>query len=153
MTETRLFDTSEEISKAVGETIGPGDWLRIDQNRIDAFAIATDDHQWIHVDSDRAAGSSYGGTIAHGYLTQSLIPAFALGLYKIRFGISRVNYGSNRVRFPAPVRSGSRVRASATFTDCRSVEAGVLLTVEYVLEVEGNEKPACIAECVTLVVI
>ena len=98
----------DEICAAVGETLGPGDWLTIDQYRIDAFADATGDHQWIHVDPERAAAGPYGATIAHGYLMQSLIPLLAAGLYTIQTGSARINYGSNTIRFPTPVIAGSR---------------------------------------------
>ena len=104
----RVFSSVDEICAAVGETLGPGDWLTIDQYRIDAFADATGDHQWIHVDPERAAAGPYGATIAHGYLMQSLIPLLAAGLYTIQTGSARINHGSNTIRFPTPVIAGSR---------------------------------------------
>jgi acyl dehydratase len=104
----RVFSSVDEICAAVGETLGPGDWLTIDQYRIDAFADATGDHQWIHVDPERAATGPYGATIAHGYLMQSLIPLLAAGLYTIQTGSARINYGSNTIRFPTQVIAGSR---------------------------------------------
>ena len=119
-----MFSSVDEICAAVGETLGPGDWLTIDQYRIDAFADATGDHQWIHVDPERAATGPYGATIAHGYLMQSLIPLLAAGLYRIQTGSARINYGSNTIRFPTPVIAGSRVRATASIRECRSAQAG-----------------------------
>ena len=97
-----MFSSVDEICAAVGETLGPGDWLTIDQYRIDAFADATGDHQWIHVDPERAATGPYGATIAHGYLMQSLIPLLAAGLYRIQTGSARINYGSNKMSHVTP---------------------------------------------------
>ncbi|GAA4478748.1 MaoC family dehydratase [Rhodococcus olei] len=147
----RTFESIDAVRDALGDMIGPGEWFTVDQDRIDAFADATGDHQWIHTDPARAATGPYGATIAHGYLTVSLLPALAAGLYSIAVGSARVNYGSNKVRFPAPVRAGSRVRASATPIDCRTGDAGTFITTRFVVEVEGGDKPALVAETVTLV--
>lgn len=148
----RTFDSIDALRSALGETVGPGEWITVDQDRIDAFAETTGDHQWIHTDPARAATGPYGATIAHGYLTLSLLPALAAGLYAIDTGSARVNYGSNKVRFPAPVRVGSRIRASATPLECRTTDAGTFLTTRFVVEIEGGDKPALVAETVTLVV-
>lgn len=142
----------DEVRKALGTPLGPTDWLDIDQARIDAFAEATGDHQWIHVDAERAATGPFGRTIAHGFLTLSLIPMFSAQLFVLEFGTARLNYGLNRVRLPAPVPVGSRIRAVAEFCALTEVAAGQLLTTHYTIEVDGAAKPACSAEMLTLVV-
>ncbi|BBB01337.1 hypothetical protein RVR_8703 [Actinacidiphila reveromycinica] len=147
----RIFHDLDEIEAALDQEMGPTDWLTVDQPRIDAFADATGDHQWIHVDTARAAAGPYGGTIAHGYLTLSLIPGFGERLFTLAAGSGRVNYGVNRARFPAPVPSGSRVRAVARFVDLRRTPAGAALTVRYTLGIDKGAKPACVAETVTLI--
>jgi acyl dehydratase len=136
----------------VGEELGPTGWVEIAQERIDAFAAATDDHQWIHVDPERAAEGPFGTTIAHGYLTLSLLPAFAYQL--LPFGDARltINYGLNRVRFPAPVPVGSRVRGRFRVVDVSEVDGGYQLTLEATVEREGADKPVCAAEAVYRVV-
>ncbi|WP_280256112.1 MaoC family dehydratase [Nocardia abscessus] len=149
----RTFTSVEDLSAAIGETVGPGPWFTIDQGRVDAFADCTGDDQWIHVDPERAAEGPYGGTIAHGYLTLSMIPFLGRDLYAIDFGTARVNYGSNKVRFPSPVRVGTRVRASATPVDLRVEPSRGLLTVRWVVENEGQDKPALVAETLTVVML
>lgn len=149
----RVFTSLDELRSAVGESIGPGPWLTIDQARIDGFAKTTGDDQWIHVDPERAATGPYGATIAHGYLTVSLIPLLGRDVYTVDFGTARINYGSNKVRFPAPVRSGTRIRATATVAEVRVEESKALLTVRWTIENEGQAKPACIAETLTVVVL
>ena len=146
----RTFSSLEEISGAVGEQLGTTDWLTIDQERVDAFADATDDHQWIHVDEARAKGGPFGGTIAHGYMTVSLIPALSKSIFGIETDGPRLNYGLNKVRFPNPVKVGSRVRAQATLAELTDVPAGKQLVVRYTIEIEGEAKPACVAETVVL---
>ncbi len=148
----RTFGSLDALHSALGDTIGPGEWLTVDQARIDAFADTTGDHQWIHTDPERAATGPYGATIAHGYLTLSLLPTLAAGLYRIEVGSARVNYGSNKVRYPAPVRTGSRIRASATPLECRTTDAGTFLTTRFVVEIDGSDKPALVAETVVLFV-
>lgn len=148
----RVFDSLESIWNGLGETIGPGPWLTIEQDRIDRFAEVTGDRQWIHCDRERAVSGPYGTTIAHGYLTLSLLPNLAAGLYTVSVGSARVNYGSNKVRYPTPVRVGQRIRASATPLECRTAKAGTFLTVRFEVEVEGSDKPAVVAETVTLIV-
>ncbi|MCH5675634.1 MaoC family dehydratase [Streptomyces gilvus] len=146
----RVFRSVDEVKSAIDEPIGPSDWLVVDQERVNAFADATGDHQWIHVDVERAATGPFGGTIAHGYLTLSLIPYFALQLFRFELNSPRVNYGINKVRFPTPVPVGSSLRAQATFVDLREAATGATLTTRYTIEIDGRPKPACVAETMTL---
>jgi acyl dehydratase len=146
----RVFETIESLGEAIGENLGPTEWLEITQERIDAFADATGDHQWIHVDVERAATGPFGATIAHGYLTLSLIPQFMPELLAIRTPGARLNYGLNKVRFAAPVPVGSRIRARATIADVSEHPVGTQLVTQYVLEIDGVDRPACVAETVTL---
>ncbi|MEV6140061.1 MaoC family dehydratase [Nocardia sp. NPDC051990] len=148
----RIFDSLDSIRNCLGEKIGPGPWVTIEQDRIDLFADVTGDRQWIHCDRERAVSGPYGATIAHGYLTLSLLPKLAAELYTVAVGSARVNYGSNKVRFPAPVRAGHRIRASATPVECRAADPGTFLSVRFEVEVEGSDKPAMVAETVTLIV-
>jgi acyl dehydratase len=147
---TRAFGSLEDVRAALGTSLGATPWIAIDQKRIDAFADATEDHQWIHVDRERAATGPFGGTIAHGYLTLSLIPWFGPQLFEFRFGSARLNYGLNKVRFPTPVPVDGRLRASAEFLELRDVAAGAQLTTRYTIELENGTKPACVAETLTL---
>jgi acyl dehydratase len=146
----RTFTTFEELSAAVGEELGPTEWLEVTQERVDAFADATDDHQWIHVDVDRATQGPFGGTIAHGYLTLSLLPFFTPQLYEVETPGARLNYGVNKVRFPHPVKVGSRIRATAQVVQLSDVPAGKQLVTRSTIEIEGEAKPACVAETVVL---
>lgn len=146
-----IFASPAELLGAVGKPLGTSEWLTITQERVNGFADATDDHQWIHVDPERAAAGPYGATIAHGYLTLSLIPQFAQQLFALDFGVARINYGANKIRFPAPVPVGSALRATATVTDVADGAASCTVTVRYVVAVDGAAKPACVAE--TLVVV
>ncbi|KPI16219.1 Enoyl-CoA hydratase [Actinobacteria bacterium OK074] len=148
MAEPRIFTSADELKAAVGEQLGYTDWLEIDQKRIDLFADATGDHQWIHVDPERAATGPFGTTIAHGYLTLSLLPLFGPQLIKVEGVKMGVNYGTNKVRFPSPVPVGSRLRATATITSATDVEGGVQVGVAYTVEREGGQKPVCVAEAV-----
>jgi acyl dehydratase len=132
---------------AVGAVLGPTEWVAIDQSRIDAFAAATDDPQWIHVDPVRAAAGPFGTTIAHGYLTLALLPAFLAEVLDTGAGLT-VNYGLNRVRFPAPVPVGSRLRARFEVLGAEDVPGGVQLTLAATVERDGGEKPVCAAEAV-----
>ena len=129
----------------VGDDLGPTDWVTIEQDRIDAFAAATDDHQWIHVDPERAAAGPFGTTVAHGYLTLALLPSFVAQFEGSRLTI---NYGLNRVRFPAPVPVGSRVRARFHVAEASEVDGGFQVTLECTIERDGGEKPVCVAEVV-----
>jgi acyl dehydratase len=146
----RVFKTFDELSAATGEDLGTSDWMVIDQERVDAFADATGDHQWIHVDVERSREGPFGATIAHGYLTLSLIPQFTPQIFSVETPGAKLNYGVNKVRFPNPVKVGSRVRASATIAEVTDVPAGRQMVTRYVIEIEGEEKPACVAETVVL---
>jgi acyl dehydratase len=146
----RAFSSLDDLAAAVGETIGPGEPLVVDQDRISAFAQATGDDQWIHCDVERANNGPFGATIAHGYWTIGSIPYFATRLFSLDFARARINYGLNKVRFPAPVLVGSALQATATVVELRRATMGALLTMRYVLEVAGAPKPACVAETVTL---
>lgn len=136
------------LTGRVGGTLGISDWLEIGQARIDAFADATGDHQWIHTDPERAARESpYGTTVAHGYLTLSLLPMLAAQAFAVDGVGTRINYGLNRVRFTAPVPAGSRVRATFRLTAAQPQGEGrFLLTIEATVETEGAPRPACVAE-------
>jgi acyl dehydratase len=146
----RTFTSLDELAGAAGEDLGSTDWLEVSQDRVDLFADATDDHQWIHVDAERAAAGPFGGTIAHGFLTLSLIPFFASQLFDFETPGARLNYGLNKVRFPNPVKVGARVRASAQVAEVSDVPAGKQMVTRYTIEIEGESKPACVAEMVTL---
>jgi acyl dehydratase len=144
------FTTFEEIESAAGQELGCSEWAEITQEQVDRFADATGDHQWIHVDVERAKDGPFGGTIAHGYLTLSMVPALGSQVMSLETPGAKLNYGVNKVRFPNPVRVGSRIRAHVTIGGVTDVPAGKQLTVRYTIEVEGQEKPACVAETVVL---
>ncbi len=146
----RVFTTFEEIEAAVGEQIGTTDWIEITQKRVNEFADATGDHQWIHVDVAKAKEGPFGGTIAHGYLTLSLIPWLGSMLFNLQTPGAKLNYGVNKVRFPNPVLVGSRIRSTVTINAVVDIPAGKQLTVGHVVEIEGQDKPACVAETVVL---
>jgi acyl dehydratase len=146
----RIFSTVDQLRDAVGQELGSSDWLEVTQERVNAFAGATDDHQWIHVDVERAATGPFGGTIAHGYLTLSLLPFFSSQIFSLETPVPRLNYGLNKVRFPTPVPVGSRIRATGTLVDLVDVPAGQQLVTRYVIEIEGSDKPACVAEMLAL---
>ncbi|GAB1389523.1 MAG: MaoC family dehydratase [Rubrivivax sp.] len=140
------YDKLQDLAPRVGQEIGVSDWVTVDQKRIDLFAQATGDHQWIHVDPVRAAKGPYGGTVAHGFLTLALLPELgqaALQIGDVRMGI---NYGLNKVRFPAPVKSGARVRGRFKLLALEPLPGGAQLTMEVTIEIEGGDKPACVAE-------
>jgi len=142
----KTFEHLTDLQSLVGQEIGCSDWILVDQQRIDLFAQATGDHQWIHVDPVRAAAGPFGTTIAHGFLTLSLLPEmFASGftVHDVRMG---VNYGLNRVRFTAPVPSGSRLRGHFKLLSYEALEGGAQLSVEVTMEREGSPKPVCVAE-------
>ncbi|MEU8569752.1 MaoC family dehydratase [Streptomyces pathocidini] len=147
--EPRVFSSLDELRSAVGEQLGHSDWLEIDQKRIDLFAEATGDHQWIHVDPEKAAAGPFGTTIAHGYLTLSLLPVLVPQLMRVEGVRMGINYGSNKVRFPSPVPVGSRVRATGTIAEVVEAGGGVQLTTAVTVEREGGEKPVCVAEAVS----
>ncbi|WAC53854.1 MaoC family dehydratase [Gordonia sp. SL306] len=154
MTSTthRTFTSVEEMKAAIGEDLGSGEWLEITQERVDAFAEATGDHQWIHVDPERAKDGPFGATIAHGYLTLSLLPVLAGGIFTVEGPKLVINYGANKVRFPNPVKVGSRIRSNAVITSIDETPAGVNMVVKNTIEIEGVEKPACVAENVRVLV-
>jgi acyl dehydratase len=146
----RTFTGADELLKAVGETLGPGPWRTVEQSRVDAFADVTDDRQWIHVDPVRAAQGPFGGPVAHGFLTLSLLPSFMREIYRVEGKRMAVNYGLNKVRFPAPVRVGSRVRAGVEVASAEPVAGGgVQLVARVTVEAEGGGKPVCVAESVS----
>jgi acyl dehydratase len=131
---------------AAGTVLGTTDWLEIDQARIDAFAAAIDDHQWIHVDRERAKETPFGGTIAHGYYTLSLAPMLNEQIFGLQGFAFAVNYGLNKVRFPAPLPVGGRVRMHAKLKALEEVPGGAQIMVECTFEREGGDKPVCVAE-------
>lgn len=142
---TTTVQTPADLLEMSGTELGPTDWRTIEQDRIDLFADATDDHQWIHLDEERAAAGPFGSTIAHGFLTLSLLVPLASELLEVAQTSASINYGLDRVRFTAPVPSGSRVRMRATIDDCTEVSGGVQIALECSIEVEGQERPAVIA--------
>ena len=146
----RTFTSFDELTAAVGEALGTSDWLEIDQARVDAFADATGDHQWIHVDVERAKTGPFGGTIAHGYLTLSLLPFLGSQVFALETPGAKLNYGVNKVRFPNPVRVGSRVRTQVTVLAVEDISTGKQMRLQHVIEIEGQDKPACVAETVVL---
>jgi acyl dehydratase len=145
----KRFETLEELKGLVGHVLGTSDWIAVDQRRIQQFADATEDHQWIHVDAERAAAGPYRTTIAHGFLTLSLLPRMFETAFEVGNSRMGLNYGLNRVRFPAPVPSGSRVRGHFKLLEWQAVEGGAQLVVEVTVECEGASKPVCVAESVT----
>jgi acyl dehydratase len=138
----------EGIKALAGSELGASDWLEITQERVDTFADATDDHQWIHVDPERAAQGPFGGTIAHGYLTLSLIIPLFNELLRIDGVSMGVNYGLDKVRFPAPVPVGSKIRLVGKVGDVDDIAGGVQMNVGFSVEIEGSAKPACVAEAI-----
>ena len=145
----RTFRGVEELTAAIGEELGPTEWLLIDQARIDRFADASEDRQWIHVDPDRAAEGPFGATIAHGFVSLSLVPHFVNSLRRIEGVRMGVNYGLDRVRFPAPVPVGSRVRARSVLLSVDALPGGAVQTVmRTTVEIDGVAKPACVADTV-----
>jgi acyl dehydratase len=143
------FARLKSLQAEVGREVGLSEWITVEQERIDLFAQATGDHQWIHVDGERAAAGPFGATIAHGFLTLSLLPLMAQSAFAIDDVRMGVNYGLNRVRFPNPVRVGSRVRGHFKLLAYETLEGGAQLTVEVTMEIEGADKPACVAESVS----
>ena len=144
-----VFEGLDEVRAAVGRDLGTSDWLEITQERVNQFADATGDHQWIHVDPVRAAAGPFGGPIAHGYLTLSLSNALLPEIVEVQGVSMGVNYGVGKVRFPAPVPVGSRIRASATLQGVEEVAGGVQTTMLITVEIEGGAKPACVIESIS----
>jgi len=149
MTEAGVvFDSVEDLAAATGRQLGYSRWLVVDQGVIQQFADATGDRQWIHLDPDRAAAGPFGGTVAHGLLILSLIPTLAYQVYRVRGIRMAVNYGLDRVRFPAPVRAGSSVRAGVRLLSVTDCPGGVQVLTRVTVEVAGGSKPCCVADTV-----
>jgi len=145
-----VFSSSAELlSAAPGQALGSSEWLEITQERINQFADATGDHQWIHVDPERAREGPYGACIAHGYLTLSLVNLFLPEICNVKNTSMGINYGCNRVRFPAAVPVGSRVRGSGELVEVKEVNGGVQAVVRVTVELENSERPACVADTVS----
>jgi acyl dehydratase len=145
-----VFHDLDELRAAAGQHLGFSDWLEITQDRVDLFAEATGDHQWIHVDPERAAKESpFGGPIAHGYLTLSLTNFFLPQVVEVRGISAGVNYGTGKVRFPAPVKVGARIRCGVEVLAVDEIKGGVQSTALLTIEVEGSDKPACVVESIS----
>jgi len=140
------FETLAELAACVGQEVAVTDWFTVEQAHIDQFAQATGDHQWIHVDPERAKAGPFGAPIAHGYLTLSMLAGFLGGVVQVRDVRMGVNYGLNKVRFMAPVPVGSRLRARVTLLDAQPLEGGMQLAWRSTIEREGADKPVCVAE-------
>ncbi len=146
---TTIFKTPADLKGAVGQRLGTSEWLEITQSRIDLFAEATGDHQWIHVDPERAKDGPFGACIAHGYLTQSLVNMFLPEILEVQ-GISMgINYGANKLRFPAPVPVGSKVRGTGELLSAEDVKECVQAVVRVTVEIEGNDRPACVIDTIS----
>jgi acyl dehydratase len=148
----QIIEGIPALRALIGQELGIGSWHDVPQSTIEAFADATGDHQWLHVDAERAAAGPYGTTIAHGYLVLSLLPALAADAYSIEGASARINYGLERVRFPSAVPSGARIRVHSTLTELEETPTGARIVVRNVVELEGSDKPACIADTVSLLV-
>ena len=146
---TTIYTSPNELLTAAGQDLGASDWLEIDQRRIDQFADATGDHQWIHVDPERASKGPFGSTIAHGYLTLSLANLFLPQLMEVQNVSMGVNYGCEKVRFPAPVPVGSRVRGRGEVLTAEALKGGVQVVVRITVEIEGNDRPACVIDTIS----
>lgn len=146
----QVFRSVEDVVSVLGQELGPTAWLELDQARVDAFAELTGDHQWIHVDVERAAAGPFGGTIVHGYFTLALVPYFAASLVSYEMPGARLNYGLERVRFPAPLPVGARLRCTVKIADISTASGGHLITTRYVMQAEGARKPACVADTLVL---
>jgi acyl dehydratase len=144
----RTFAKLADLQPLVGEHIADSDWIEVTQERIQLFADATNDHQWIHVDVERAKAGPFGAPIAHGFMTLSLLPEMGASAMEVLDARMGVNYGLNRVRFPAPVPAGSRVRGRFKLLGFETIEGGAQLTFEVLMEREGSDKPVCVAESV-----
>ena len=144
----KRFSGLEEFVAAQGSQLGPTDWLEVTQERVNLFADATDDHQWIHVDPERAAGGPFGGTIAHGLLTLSLLPHFTSQMYTVGNIAMAINYGYNKVRFITPVKVGAKIRARAEIAKIDQLDGAVQATLTTTVEIDGSDKPAAVAESI-----
>ena len=148
----KVFDNLSEFVAAAGSQLGPTEWMEITQERVNLFADATDDHQWIHVDPERAAAGPFGGTIAHGLLTLSLLPHFMHQLYRVDNVALAVNYGYNKVRFITPVKVGANVRAGAVISKVDELDGAVQATLTVTVEIEGSDKPAAVVESIVRII-
>ena len=148
----KVFANLSEFVAAAGSQLGPTEWMEITQDRVNLFADATDDHQWIHVEPERAAAGPFGGTIAHGLLTLSLLPHFMHQLYRVDNVALAVNYGYNKVRFITPVKVGANVRAGAVISKVDELDGAVQATVTVTVEIEGSDKPAAVVESIVRII-
>ena len=148
----REFQGIAELEKHLGQELGTSDWVTVDQERINTFADATGDHQWIHIDEERAKAGPFGGTIAHGFLTLSLLPLLGAEVMNVTGMKMKINYGLNKVRFPKPVPAGAKVRDVVTLKEIVRKSSGIQVVMDHVIEIESSDRPACIAEAVTLMV-
>ena len=145
----RVFNHPSELKAAIGENLGHTEWLEITQDRIDKFAEATGDHQWIHVNPEKAAKGPFGATIVHGFLTVSLAPYFMPQLIEVKDVKMGVNYGTDKIRFPAPVRVGSRLRGTGELLSVEEVKGGVQSVLRVTIEIEGSDRPACVVDTIS----
>jgi acyl dehydratase len=148
----RVFDGVAELEEAVGTHLGHSEWHTVNQDQIDAFAAATGDHQWIHVDPAKAAEGPFGSTVAHGFLTLSLVPMLTWQVYTVEGVTMAVNYGADKLRFPSPVPVGSRVRAAVELTSVTPNTLGYQVATRVTIELDGSDKPACVADMLAVVV-
>ena len=147
---TTTFTNAAALEQAAGQSLGVTEWITIDQQRVDTFAEATGDHQWIHVDPERAKGGPFGGTIAHGYLTLALVNYFLPQLMQVENLQMGVNYGCDRVRFPAPVKVGARIRGAGEITQVETLANGaVQVVVRVTVEVDGSDRPGCVVDTIS----
>jgi len=142
----KTFEKISDLQNLVGQELGVSEWMTITQEQVNKFAEATGDHQWIHVDPERAKAGPFGAPIAHGFLTLSLLPEMTASAFRVKETRMGVNYGLNKVRFPAPVPVGSRLRGRFKLTEYIPLEGGAQMTVECTMEREGSDKPVCVAE-------
>jgi acyl dehydratase len=149
MSVARIYETPGSLAGQEGQPLGPTDWLLIDQDRVNGFAQVTGDHQWIHVDTERAREGPFGGTIAHGYLTMSLVNFFLPDLIEVRGFTHAVNVGMDRVRFLAPVKVGSRIRAVGEIVSVEAVKGAIQAVIRVTIEIEDSEKPACLIDTIS----
>ena len=146
----RILNNRKEIADAAGEELGVSEWIAVTQERIDLFADASGDRQWIHVDPERAADGPFGATVAHGYLTLSMLPFLGAQVYAFAGDVARVNYGLNKVRFVAPVKVNSKIRDRVELLTVEDIDKGQRATLQHTVEIKGSDKPACVAETVVL---
>ncbi|OXM66254.1 MULTISPECIES: MaoC family dehydratase [Amycolatopsis] len=145
----RVFNGLDEFTAAVGEQLGTSDWHTVTQEQVNTFADATGDHQWIHVDVEKAKQGPFGAPIAHGFLTLSVLPLLSAGTYRVDGLKMGINYGLNKVRFPQPVKVGSKIRGVAELAEVTDVPGGKQVVTRWTIEIDGEAKPACVAEWVT----